>query len=99
MANITNTGFVTDATAISEPFSDNFTTDTDLGGAALYVGTGGDVAVVMSGVLDISGGSTNLSTNDVDVIFKNVPSGTFLPIAVDFLCATGTTASDILKIG
>ena len=53
----------------------------------------------MSGVLDISGGSTNLSSNDVDVIFKNVPSGTFLPIAVDFLCTTGTTASNILKIG
>jgi hypothetical protein len=98
MANITNTGFVTDVTGPLVD-SDDFTAANDLGGAALYVGTGGDVAVVMSGVLDISGGSTNLSSNDVDVIFKNVPSGTFLPIAVDFLCDTGTTASNILKIG
>ena len=98
MANITNTGFVTDVTGPLTA-TDTFNAANDLGGAALYVGTGGDVAVVMSGVLDISGGATNLSANDVDVIFKNVPSGTFLPIAVDFLCTTGTTASNILKIG
>ena len=98
MANITNTGFVTDVTGPLTA-TDTFNAANDLGGAALYVGTGGDVAVVMSRVLDISGGATNLSSSDVDVIFKNVPSGTFLPIAVDFLCTTGTTASNILKIG
>jgi len=97
MANITTTGFVTDVTAISA--SDTFSTATNLGGSALYVGVGGDVSVVMSGVLDISGGATNLSSNDVDVIFKNVPSGTFLPIGVDYLVSTGTTATNILKIG
>jgi hypothetical protein len=88
MANITTTGFANEATAITK--SDTFNSTTILNGAALYVGTGGDVAVVMQG---IAGSLSN------DVIFKNVPSGTFLPIAVDFLCSTGTTASDILKIG
>ena len=88
MANITTTGFANEATAITK--SDPFNSTTILNGAALYVGTGGDVAVVMQG---IAGSLSN------DVIFKNVPSGTFLPIAVDFLCSTGTTASDILKIG
>ena len=88
MANITTTGFDNEATAITK--SDTFNSTTILNGAALYVGTGGDVAVVMQG---IAGSLSN------DVIFKNVPSGTFLPIAVDFLCSTGTTASDILKIG
>ena len=98
MANITNTGFVKDATGPLTA-TDTFSTATDLGGAALYVGTGGDVAVVMSGVLDISGGATNLSSNDVDVIFKNVPSGTFLPIAVTHVKSTNTTATNILAIG
>ena len=88
MANITTTGFANEATAITK--SDTFDSTTILNGAALYVGTGGNVAVVMQGV---AGSLSN------DVIFKNVPSGTFLPIAVDFLCSTGTTASDILKIG
>ena len=97
MANITTTGFATDVTAITK--SDTFSTATNLGGSALYVGGAGDVSVVMSGVLDISVGATNLGANDVDVIFKGVPAGTFLPIAVDYLVSTGTTATDILKIG
>ena len=88
MANITTTGFANEATAITK--SDTFNSPTILNGAALYVGTGGDVAVVMQG---IAGSLYNV------VIFKNVPSCTFLPIAIDFLCSTGTTASDILKIG
>ena len=97
MANITTTGFATEATAITK--SDTFSTTTNLCGSSLYVGGAGDVAVVMAGVLDISGGATNLGANDVDVIFKGVPAGTFLPIAVDYLVSTGTTATDILKIG
>tara|TARA_R100000030_G_scaffold86009_1_gene69423 strand:- start:262 stop:528 length:267 start_codon:yes stop_codon:yes gene_type:complete len=88
MANITTTGFANEAVSINK--SDTFDSTTILNGAALYVGTGGDVAVVMQG---ITGSLSN------DVIFKNVPSGTFLPISIDFLCSTGTTADDFLKIG
>ncbi len=96
MANITTTGFVTEAVAITK--SDTFSATTNLNGSSLYVGGAGDVAVVMTGVLDISGGATNLGANDVDVIFKEVPAGTFLAIAVDYLVSTGTTATNILKI-
>ncbi len=49
---------------------------------ALYVGTGGDVAVRM---LD---GSV--------VTLANVPNGTMLPLRVDRVLATGTTADAIL---
>lgn len=53
--------------------------------AELYIGTGGNVKV------DLSGGST--------VILKNVPSGTFLKgIYVDRVYRTSTTARDIVAI-
>lgn len=48
----------------------------------LFVGTGGHVYVDMA-----SGG--------VNVPFKNIPNGTFLPICVKRVYSTGTTASDI----
>ena len=98
MANITTTGFATEAVAITK--SNDLNQANHLHGASLYVGGGGDVAVVMAGVLDISGDDTKtISTDDVDVIFKGVPSGTFLPIAVDFLVSANTDATDILKLG
>ena len=49
---------------------------------ALFVGVAGSVAVRMSG-----GGSVTLA---------NVPAGTLLPIRVDRVLATGTTAGGIL---
>jgi len=49
---------------------------------AIYVGTGGDLKVVMWG----SG----------TVTFVGVPSGTVLPIRVKQVYSTGTTASDLL---
>lgn len=51
---------------------------------ALFVGTGGDVAVVMTG----SG----------SVILANVPSGTLLPIRVERVLATGTSAGNIVGL-
>jgi len=58
---------------------------TILNSVALYVGTGGNLTVTMA-----DGGN--------DVVFKNVPSGTFLPIAVTKV-KDATTATDILAIG
>jgi nitrogen fixation protein len=79
MANITTTGFATEGVAV--------TVNTDLNGAALYVGTGGDITVEMS-----SGQS---------VTFKNVPDGTFLPIAVAKVTAVanGAVMGDIIALG
>ena len=53
--------------------------------SALYIGVGGDVVVTMA-------------DSATDVTFKNVPSGTFLPIAVTHVKDSGTTATDILAI-
>ena len=77
MANITTTGFATEAENVTKSDS------TILNSVALYIGVGGDLTVTMAG-----GG---------DVEFKNVPSGTFLPIAVTKVKAA-TTATDILAI-
>lgn len=57
------------------------------GEASLFIGTGGDVKVIMAG-----------DNSDASVTFKNVPSGTFLPIVVKRVYSTGTTASNILAI-
>ncbi len=61
---------------------------TFLNGAALYVGTGGDVHVIMNNVENIAGNV---------IIFKNVPDGSFLPAIVDYVRAA-TTAADIVAV-
>ena len=48
---------------------------------AVYVGTAGNLTVIMNGVT---------------ALFKNVPAGTTLRIRPDVINATGTTAADIL---
>jgi hypothetical protein len=53
-------------------------------GCVLYVGTGGNVRVTTSG-------------NDI-LTFVNVQDGTFFPINVIKLWATGTTASNIIAL-
>ena len=61
---------------------------TFLDGVALYVGTGGDVHVIMKNVENVGGNV---------VIFKNVPDGSFLPAIVDYVMAA-TTAADIVSV-
>ena len=51
----------------------------------LYVGTGGNVAVV--------------DALDNDVTFFSVPSGMLLPVQVVKVKSTGTTASNIIAMG
>lgn len=64
----------------------NDSTDLTDVGAALYIGTGGDVTVHMA------------DGSDVAVTFSSVPDGTFMPILVDRVLNTNTTASNILAI-
>lgn len=53
-------------------------------GCVLYVGTGGDLAVVTVG-----GDS---------VVFTNIQDGSFLPIQVLKVLATGTTATNVIAL-
>lgn len=50
----------------------------------LYVGTAGNVAVKM--------------INGQTVTFANVPAGSLLPIRVESVLSTGTTASNIVRL-
>jgi hypothetical protein len=63
--------------------------DTDPTGAkycrGLYIGGAGDVVVTMLG-------------EGTDVVFKAVPAGTILPIRVERVDGTNTTATDIVAI-
>ena len=52
---------------------------------AVYVGTGGDVAL-------------RGQEDDAPLIWRNVPSGALIPFRSALVLATGTTASDLIGI-
>lgn len=52
---------------------------------AIYIGTGGNI--VLRGV-----------DSAADSTFKNIPSGTILPVRPSHIRATGTTAADIVGL-
>ena len=52
---------------------------------AIYVGTGGDIALRLIGDYKV-------------VVYKNVPSGSWLPVLCDKVMSTDTTASDIVRM-
>ena len=52
---------------------------------ALFVGVGGDVVAILKG-------------DAASVTFKNVPAGSFMPVAARRVLATGTTATNILAL-
>ena len=74
--------------AVEVTATDTISLATNLTGSVLYVGTGGSVKVLMSGKREVTDAIT----------FVNVPDGSFLPVTVDFVLATGTTASDIISL-
>lgn len=59
-------------------------TDLALAPATLYVGGAGNLSVIMK--------------SNQTVLFSNIPAGTFLPIQVDRVKATGTTATLIVAM-
>ena len=79
--------FATIASSVTP--SDTFDATTKVNGSALYIGTAGDVSVIMK---NIDGALGNA------IVFKNVPDGSFLPAIVDYITATGTTATDIVAV-
>ena len=86
--------FGTEATAVTA--SDTINSTTNIKRSCLYVGTGGDVKVILSGV--VGSGGSGLPTATEAILFKNVPDGSFLPVIVDYVLLTGTTATDIIAI-
>ena len=54
----------------------------------IYVGTGGDLALV---AIDAPAGANG-------VTFRNLPSGSLLPVRARRVLATGTTAADLLAL-
>jgi|TARA_R110000744_G_scaffold80509_1_gene158137 hypothetical protein len=80
--------FGTLAEAIST--TDTITSTTSVNGSCLYIGTAGDVNVILTGVVGPSLAKA--------VLFKGVAAGSFLPVIVDYVLATNTTASDIVAI-
>jgi len=66
-----------------------------LGGACLYVGTGGDINVLIAGT---QGGDQPYDP----IFFKAVPSGSILPVIVDYVVNTSpkgaTTAADLVAL-
>lgn len=78
--------FATSAEAITA--SDTVDGTTNLKQSALYIGTGGDLSVLMAGERNVANA----------IVFKNLPDGVFLPIIVDHVLATGTTAADLIAI-
>jgi hypothetical protein len=85
--------FGTEAKAVTA--SNTINSTTNVKSSCLYVGTGGDVNVILSGVTKADG---TPPTSAEAISFKNIPDGSFLPVIVDYILSTGTTATDIIAI-
>ena len=85
--------FGTEAATVTA--TDTITFATSVRSSCLYIGTGGDVKVILSGVTQADG---TPPTAAEAVLFKNIPDGSFLPVIVDYVLLTGTTATDIIAI-
>ena len=68
-----------------------------LNGAALYIGTGGDL------VCNVVGGNFNSQGTANTTVFRNIPNGTFFPVIVNNVWtddddSVTTTCSDIIAL-
>ncbi|AEQ53117.1 spike base protein, RCAP_Rcc01079 family [Pelagibacterium halotolerans] len=82
--------FANHASSLDSPAHNGFAITPDDGASlpettrALYVGTGGDIVVVLAGGAEIT--------------FANVAAGTLLPLRASMVLATGTTAAAIVGL-
>jgi len=70
--------------------TDTISSATKLNSAALYVGVGGDLSVIIAG-------TANPTLADA-VVFKGIVAGSFIPVIVDYVLATDTSASEIIAL-
>ena len=80
--------FATRAAAVTP--IDTISQATKLNSAALYVGVGGDLSVIIAG-------TANPTLADA-VVFKGIVTGSFTPVIVDYVLATNTSASEIIAL-
>jgi len=80
--------FATRAESITP--TDTISLATKLNSAALYVGVGGDLSVIIAG-------TANPTLADA-VVFKGIVAGSFIPVIVDYVLATDTSASEIIAL-
>lgn len=85
--------FGTSAEAVTA--SDTISFATNINRSCLYVGVGGDIKVILSGVTQADG---TPPTAAEAILFKAVPAGSILPVIVDYVLATETTATDMIAI-
>jgi len=78
--------FGTDAFSVTP--SNTISAATRLNSCILYIGGTGNVKVLMAGKSELADAIT----------FTNIPDGTFLPIVVDYVLATDTTATAIIGV-
>ena len=82
-------GFLNFAEAITE--SDTAPSPAWEESSVIYVGTGGDVAVIPCS-------DTDNPADLTPVVFKNCPDGFVIPIHVIQVLSSGTTASDLVRL-
>jgi len=75
---------------------DSFLPAQDLRSSCLYVGGAGDVSVIMQGVRGSNGVEPPTIANAIT--FKNVPAGSVLPVIIDFVASTLTTATNLVAL-
>ena len=86
--------FGTEAAVVTP--SDTIGYATNIDRSCLYVGVAGDVKVILSGVVGAAGSGFPTATEAI--VFKAVPAGSILPVIVDYVLATGTTATDMIAL-
>ena len=86
-----NDPFVSHETALSSPARNGFSItpndgiDLSVVCRSLFIGGGGDVSII-------------LANDSSSVVFKNIPTGSVLPVFAKRVEATLTTATDILGL-
>ena len=76
--------------------SDDINNTTKLNGVCLFVGNGGSAKVILTGMTGPDGKS---KPTDADAVtFENIPSGTFLPVIVDYVLAAGSTVGALIAV-
>tara|TARA_B100001057_G_scaffold494113_1_gene590006 strand:- start:7510 stop:7806 length:297 start_codon:yes stop_codon:yes gene_type:complete len=78
--------------------NDTISPANNLGGAVIYVGDisgGTELKVILTGVVAPGGG---FPTAAEAITFKGLQAGTFMPVIVDYVLATGTSVTELIGV-